>query len=1327
MADTPAFEYAPPIDANRAGEAPPRKNRLAFARRLAALSARCALGAAALLAAPGLAAQPAPQANGGILDLRDTDLSREVVELRGQWRVYRDRFLDPKAELPQGGVPINVPGHWNKEGGAEGFGTYVLDVQCTSAPTQAIRFPAERSALRLFVNGREVAHQGTPGENAATAVPVKAGTLASLGTPTCPMRIVAHVSNFNHRQGGLVRAIELGAEPAVRVRQERAFAFGVTLFTGFLIMALLPLLFVLTRPRERPPLWFGLFCLSLALFNALAREGVVSLVFREPGWEAFLKVEYLSWYWGTVLFLLFMRSMYPAEVKAGPVKAFVACGVAVAAFVTLAPARVYSQALPLFQFVAVLTGLYITYAMAVAARNRRHGARVLLAALVVIVCAELVDFMQADEPLRTLALPFASLMFALAPAAVLIGRYGRALSREEVRLLEQRQRTEMLVRATKAGFLDWDAVAGVTTYSDRFKEMLGYAPETDSAVWGNYFSLVHPDDLPHLRTRFLAQLRDCSQPNAQRNMEPHDFRMIRADGSVIWVHAEAILQTGPDGKTVRHVCSFIDITEAKRQEAEMSDRVKFVDDLFESVPIALAMRDPEGIFRYVNRTWEKLIGYRREEVIGKSLFDLFPAERAESRLKLDQEAFARGPGSVLEGVDRMFEGKRLTQTRTVMADSQGRLLGVITASLDTSARFEAEQALLNQQRRLDLVVRAAQAGIVDWDGKTHATYYSPRLREIRGYAPDTDTSDWPDYFKVMIHPDDRERVTSRFRDYILGKGPGGPREYYEPEEYRLSRADGSYVWVQIMGVCERDDKGFATRFIAAVTDITERRAQEQALRESVRLREEVERIARHDLKTPLNSIVAAARLLREERAPTEGEAELLDVVERAGYRVLSMVNLSFDIFRMERGEYRFQPQAVDLSKLIERIAADLRIHAVSKGVGLRLPEAGQPIYAWADELLCYSIFANLLKNAIEASPDSTAVTVKLVENGGGIFLSIHNPGEVPAAVRAHFFEKYSTSGKSGGLGLGTYSARLLARVQEGDISMRTSAEAGTTLEIRLLALPYGLTPPAELQEGAGSAQAAPAALPPVSVLVVDDDEYNLLVMRRYLPPPLTVRTEANGRAALDALEGFAAEVVFMDLEMPVMDGYEAVKLIRERERATGRRPVAIVAFSSHDDEESKQRSLAAGCNLYLRKPAAREAVHRVLLELSGHAAPAENEGRPEALPAGPAEPVLVDADMRDTVPAFLRSRREAIDQLGEALRRGDQAQVRRIAHKLSGSFALYGFHWASDQCRAIEGGSVGASGLPHALDELLHHLSHVEIRYSDAEPVGDRHPKGEAG
>jgi PAS domain S-box-containing protein len=515
-------------------------------------------------------------------------------------------------------------------------------------------------------------------------------------------------------------------------------------------------------------------------------------------------------------------------------------------------------------------------------------------------------------------------------------------------------------------------------------------------------------------------------------------------------------------------------------------------------------------------------------------------------------------------------------------DAAGRITRFITSFQDISRYREQEASLRTEQRRLDLVVRASRAGIVDWDGRTRATWYSPRFREILGHAADADTSVWPDYFKVLLHPEDQPRVISRFREYILGTGPDGLAEYYHPEEYRLRRADGSYVWVQSMGVCVRDDKGFVTRFIAAITDITERRAQDEALRSAVRLREEVERMSRHDLKTPLNSVIAMARLLREDRKLGREDDELLGSIERAGARILSMVNLSLDLVRMEQGSYEFRPAPVDLAEVARRVAADLESQAASKGVAVRVRSESARVFG--EEPLCYSLLANLIKNAIEAAPDGSEVSVTLESRDGMLLAHVHNQGAVPEAVRPRFFQKYVTAGKSGGVGLGAYSARLLARVQRGDVTMRTSAAEGTTLTVKL-ALAGA--------DGKGAGAASPVA--GRRVLIVDDDEFNRLVLRRFLPSPaFEVEEAVNGRAALDAARRSWPDAVLLDLEMPVMDGWEFATRLRSLEREDGRKHCTIIALSSNDEDAVVRRALAAGCDHYHVKPAPRETLLRLL-------------------------------------------------------------------------------------------------------------------------------------
>lgn len=469
--------------------------------------------------------------------------------------------------------------------------------------------------------------------------------------------------------------------------------------------------------------------------------------------------------------------------------------------------------------------------------------------------------------------------------------------------------------------------------------------------------------------------------------------------------------------------------------------------------------------------------------------------------------------------------------------------------------------------------------------------------------------------------------------------------------------------------------------------------QNNTLREAFRLREEVERIARHDLKTPLASIASVPRLLRERRQLDPREEELVGMVERAARRVLSMVNLSLDLYRMEEGTYRMRPQAVDLGSIVETVARELQGHIDSKKLRLVLDLPAEPAYAQGEELLCYSTVANLLKNALEASPDGGDVraSLRVAEQSDAVVLSIHNAGEVPEAVRSQFFSKYATFGKRGGTGLGAYSARLMARVQHGELQM-DSASGRTALTLRL---PRWAGAPTRDATGAFRMEELKPAqpLPALSVLAVDDDEYNIIVLKSLLPsPPLTVRTAVNGRAALQCVTESRPDVIFMDVEMPVMGGIEAVTEIRALQRKRGERPSFITAFSAHEDKVTRQRCLDAGFDLYLSKPASREEVDAVL------------HGRDP----GVVEPgrTWVEPSLMHLMPGFLASRRSLAQELVAAARAGERETVRVTAHKLAGSLAMFGFEDASRASLDVENAAPGAElpalgGKCEALVQLL--------------------------
>ncbi len=223
--------------------------------------------------------------------------------------------------------------------------------------------------------------------------------------------------------------------------------------------------------------------------------------------------------------------------------------------------------------------------------------------------------------------------------------------------------------------------------------------------------------------------------------------------------------------------------------------------------------------------------------------------------------------------------------------------------------------------------------------------------------------------------------------------------------------------------------------------------------ELAQLRENVAQITRHDLKGPLAGALGLLQELAADDALGRKQVEQVRLLEETTLQVINMVNLSNELFKIETGCFELKSQPVELVGILRRIAELNRVSFASKQLTISVdadqPVGVEPPQAMADAMLCYSLFHNLLKNACEAAPAHTRVTVRLLDESPLRVLLI-NKGAVPATIRERFFDKFVTSGKAGGSGLGTYSARLLARAQHGDIRLEVDDDANTTtLEVSL--------------------------------------------------------------------------------------------------------------------------------------------------------------------------------------------------------------------------------------------------------------------------------------
>ncbi len=219
------------------------------------------------------------------------------------------------------------------------------------------------------------------------------------------------------------------------------------------------------------------------------------------------------------------------------------------------------------------------------------------------------------------------------------------------------------------------------------------------------------------------------------------------------------------------------------------------------------------------------------------------------------------------------------------------------------------------------------------------------------------------------------------------------------------------------------------------------------LLETARLRDDMDAMMRHDIKGPLAAAMATLQLLLDDSDTTHRQSEQLRLAEHAVLQVMDMINLSTELLKIETGRFTLNAKPLPIGDMLRRVVEMVRTTFASKqlviAVDTDVDVGDEAPQVAGDAMLIYSLLNNLLKNACEAAPIGSRVTASLIA-GNPVRISIRNRGAVPPEIRERLFQKHVTYGKPSGSGLGTYSAKLLACAQGGDVTFEVSDEEDTS-------------------------------------------------------------------------------------------------------------------------------------------------------------------------------------------------------------------------------------------------------------------------------------------
>ena len=451
---------------------------------------------------------------------------------------------------------------------------------------------------------------------------------------------------------------------------------------------------------------------------------------------------------------------------------------------------------------------------------------------------------------------------------------------------------------------------------------------------------------------------------------------------------------------------------------------------------------PEGNYVYVSPGCERISGYRPEAFMNDPQLFHSLIHPEDKEIVLNRFSSINSIQKPLHFDCRIIDAQgaaRWVAYHSVPVHGEGGVfLGVRASIRDIDQRKKLETELRDSRALYQGLVENSRSIVLRLDGDGVITFANRCAFGQLGM----------DEEGVIGHP---------LRELLLRKGDGNNHDAAEAidgfldmgerleMESEIVNADGARTWIEWAGTAIADAHGAIRQYVCVGIDVTRRKALDK-------LKEDMTRIVNHDMRSPLSGIIGIPRHLRQEDNLTEEQKEMLAAVEDAGSIMLDLINQSLDLYKLEAGTYAFQAEEFDLLAMLREQQHHLGLNRPG-GAEVQLTLAGSPpppnaaVMCHADRSLIYTLFCNLVRNALDAS-QGKPVRVDVTANGE-VRVSVSNAGTVPESIRDTFFDKYVTCGKAGGTGLGTYSARLIARQHGGDIAMHTAEGQGTVVTVTL--------------------------------------------------------------------------------------------------------------------------------------------------------------------------------------------------------------------------------------------------------------------------------------
>ncbi|WP_198013834.1 ATP-binding protein [Desulforegula conservatrix] len=542
------------------------------------------------------------------------------------------------------------------------------------------------------------------------------------------------------------------------------------------------------------------------------------------------------------------------------------------------------------------------------------------------------------------------------------------------------------------------------------------------------------------------------------------------------------------------------------------------------------------------------------------------------------------------------------------------------------------------------------------------------------------------------------------------------------------KTNGEILWFSLSARAVRDSDGRVLYYEGSIFDISDRMEREEAERKQKAAdaanQAKTLFIARmsHELRTPLNSVLGMTEMLSETN-PTEDQLEYIKLLQSSGVFLESIINDILDFSKIEAQQLILDDSPFDLQQLIEEVAGLIKVRAMEKNLPVTYSiDPGIHRFLAGDPVRLKQILINLGGNAVKFTNEGR-VTIEVAkspdpvnpETYESIVFRVRDTGiGIPESKQGIIFDSFSQADnfikrQYGGTGLGLAICKRLVELMDGTLSVSSVEGEGSTFLFSLSLK--------KVDDGSIIEKAIPNAtiesLPPMTVLLADDIVPNRKVVHKYLQKsPITIVAVGNGLEALEAYKKGSFDLVLMDVEMPVMNGLESTRRIREWERTNNLSPCPLIIISAHAFGEQRNQCYEAGCDRLLIKPVRKNDLIQAIFQVTqkGTLSQPEETG---LLPDDSMKyvqdelkgreilmgKVYIDVMFEDLIKDFFEYFIESLASMETAVAEKDFDTMYRLGHGLKGSARNYEFFDLGNVFLEIEKAAAERNS-----ENALHHI-----------------------